>query len=390
MIFRETKLPGIFIVEPERFADERGFFARTWCQDEFAAHGLNPRLVQCNISFNEKKGTLRGMHYQIAPHAEAKLVRCTMGAIYDVALDLRPDSPTFRQWIAVELTAENRRALYIPEGFGHGFQTLVDDTEVLYQMSEFFSPEAARGVRWDDPAFGIMWPGDDRNISDRDRRWPLLTEPYYRTDSIPQEMKTHYSQKFAEFGATPKGVDWGKEEDVRLRYDKMLAVIDWELLDIGKPITLLDVGCGYGGLYSYAQQKGLELQYTGIDVASNMISWAKQHLSTGEFIEGDFMQHDFGKQRFEFIVCNGILTQKLGASLLEMDGFAKMLIRRMFDLCDKSIAFNVMSTYVNFFAPNLYYKHPGEMLGYCLSEISRKARLDHSYGLYEYTLYVCK
>ncbi|MBM4423651.1 MAG: dTDP-4-dehydrorhamnose 3,5-epimerase [Chloroflexi bacterium] len=387
MIFRKTKLSGVFIVEPELLTDERGFFARTWCRDEFAAHGLNPRLAQCNISFNKKAGTLRGMHYQIAPYEEAKLVRCTRGAIYDVVIDLRPDSETFKHWLAVELTAENRRALYIPESFAHGFQTLVDNTEVFYQMSEFYHPEAARGVRWDDPAFGIVWPEAERDISDKDRRWPLFTEPD-RSSPITQEMKTHYSQKFAEFGATSKGVDWSKDEDVRLRYDKMLAVLARDLLDIGKPITLLDVGCGYGGLLAYAQQKGFKLQYTGIDVASNMIHWARQHLENGEFIEGDFMQYGFDERRFEFIVCNGILTQKLGASLLDMDGFAKRLIRRMFDLCSKGIAFNVMSTYVNFFAPNLYYKHPAEMLGYCLSEISRNVRLDHSYGLYEYTLYV--
>ena len=158
MIFRETKLKGAFIIEPERLEDERGLFARTFCEEEFKAHGLNSRVVQCNISFNKKKGTLRGMHYQVAPHEEAKLVRCTRGAIYDVIVDLRPDSPTFKQWVAVELTADNHRMLYIPEGFAHGFQTLEDNTEVFYQMSELYHPESARGVRWDDPVFGIEWP----------------------------------------------------------------------------------------------------------------------------------------------------------------------------------------------------------------------------------------
>jgi len=172
VIFTETRLRGAFIVEPERLADERGFFARTWCQREFEAHGLNPRLVQCNISFNRKKGTLRGMHYQVEPHAEAKLVRCTMGAIYDVIIDLRPESLTFRQWMAVELTAENRKMLYISEGLAHGFQTLEDKTEVFYQMSEFYHPECARGVRWNDPAFGIEWPADERIISVRDQQYP--------------------------------------------------------------------------------------------------------------------------------------------------------------------------------------------------------------------------
>lgn len=172
MIFTETKLKGAFIIAPEKLEDERGFFARTWCQQEFGAHGLNLRMVQCNISFNKNKGTLRGMHYQIAPHEEAKLVRCTMGAIYDVIIDLRPNSPTFKQWIAVELTAQNHQMLYIPEKFAHGFQTLVDNTEVFYQMSEFYHPECARGVRWDDPAFGIQWPLDEVLIlSEQDRNY---------------------------------------------------------------------------------------------------------------------------------------------------------------------------------------------------------------------------
>jgi len=168
MIFTETKLKGAFIIDVEPREDERGFFARSWCADEFRRHGLNSRLVQCNISFNNKRGTLRGIHYQVAPFPEAKLVRCTMGAIYDVIIDLRADSPTFKQWISVELTAENRRALYIPEDFAHGFQTLIDHTEVFYQMSEFYHPECARGLRWDDLAFGIEWPFAPRIISQQD------------------------------------------------------------------------------------------------------------------------------------------------------------------------------------------------------------------------------
>jgi dTDP-4-dehydrorhamnose 3,5-epimerase len=172
MIFIETKLKGAFIIEPERLEDERGFLARSFCQKEFEEHGLNPRVVQCNVSFNKKKGTFRGMHYQTAPYEEAKLVRCTRGAIYDVALDLRPASPTFKQWIGVELTATNRRMLYIPESFAHGFQTLQDDTEVFYQVSEFYHPESAKGVRWNDPVFGFVWPDDIRVISDRDRQCP--------------------------------------------------------------------------------------------------------------------------------------------------------------------------------------------------------------------------
>lgn len=172
MIFTETKLKGAFVIEPERFEDERGFFARTWCQRELEAHGLNSHLVQCSISFNKRKGTLRGMHYQVAPHEEVKLVRCTKGAIYDVVLDLRPESPTFKLHFAIVLTAENRAMLYIPERFAHGFQTLEDNTEVFYQMSAFYAPECARGVRWNDPAFTIEWPPAERIIIERDQNYP--------------------------------------------------------------------------------------------------------------------------------------------------------------------------------------------------------------------------
>ena len=159
MIFRQTKLPGVFEVDIEPRHDDRGFFARCWCREEFEKNGLNSKLVQCSISFNRQRGTLRGMHYQAAPYGEAKLVRCTAGGLYDVVLDLRPEMPTFREWIAVELTPANRKMIYIPEGCAHGFLTLEDDTEVFYQMSEFYHPEAARGVRWNDPAFRIAWPG---------------------------------------------------------------------------------------------------------------------------------------------------------------------------------------------------------------------------------------
>jgi dTDP-4-dehydrorhamnose 3,5-epimerase len=171
MIFKETALKGAFVIEPERLEDERGFFARTWCQHEFEAHGLNPRLAQCNISFSPRHGTLRGMHYQTPPHAEAKLVRCTMGAIYDVIIDLRPESPTFKQHLGVLLTAESRTMLYIPEGFAHGFLTVANNTEIFYQISEFYAPAAARGVRWNDPAFGIQWPAEVQVISERDRAY---------------------------------------------------------------------------------------------------------------------------------------------------------------------------------------------------------------------------
>jgi len=171
MRFIPTHLAGAYLIEPELAADERGFFARTWCQNEFADKGLNPNLVQCNISYNKARGTLRGMHYQKEPHAEAKLVRCTQGAVYDVIIDLRSNSNTFTQWYGVELTDENRKALYVPEGFAHGFITLKDDTEVLYQMSEFFHAEFAAGLRWNDPAFSIQWPIDVKVISERDQNY---------------------------------------------------------------------------------------------------------------------------------------------------------------------------------------------------------------------------
>ncbi len=176
MIFRETPLPGAYVIDIERLEDERGFFARTWCEREYQAHGLNPRLVQCSISFNKVKGTLRGMHYQLPPFAEAKVVRCTRGAIYDVIIDLRRESPTFRQHFGITLTPENRSMLYVPEGFAHGLLTLADETEVLYLISEFYAPEYARGVRWNDPAFGIAWPGPVRVISARDANYPDFAE----------------------------------------------------------------------------------------------------------------------------------------------------------------------------------------------------------------------
>lgn len=174
MQFVQTRLPGVFEILPDVHSDHRGFFARTWCQKEFEAHGLNPRLVQCSISFNERKGTLRGMHFQAAPHAEAKLVRCTQGAIYDVVLDLRTGSPTYKEWVGAYLTAHNHNALYVPEGCAHGFVTLEDQTEVFYQMSEFYEPDAARGLRWNDPAFGINWPLEAEVISERDAAYPAF------------------------------------------------------------------------------------------------------------------------------------------------------------------------------------------------------------------------
>ncbi len=176
MRFIPTELKDAYIIEPEPREDNRGFFARVWAQDEFAAHGLVDRVVQMNLSYNRVAGTLRGMHFQHAPYAETKLVRCIRGAIYDVIIDLRPDSPTFKRWIGVRLTAANRLALYVPEGFAHGFQTLEDETEVFYQVSQFYTPSAEGGVRYDDPAFGIEWPLPVTEMSEKDKRWPLWVD----------------------------------------------------------------------------------------------------------------------------------------------------------------------------------------------------------------------
>ena len=173
MTYKETKIPGVIIIEIDRIEDERGFFARTWDEREAKEHGIRLKTVQCNTSFNTRKGTLRGMHYQEKPYEEAKLVRCTQGALYDVVLDLRRNSPSYRQWVSIELTAENRRTVYIPEGLAHGFQTLVDNTEVFYQMGEYFHPGSALSVRFDDPAFNITWPEvSKRFISEKDRSYP--------------------------------------------------------------------------------------------------------------------------------------------------------------------------------------------------------------------------
>ena len=173
MIFTETDLAGAYLIDLEPRTDERGFFARAWCRREFEEHGLSVELVQCNISYSALPGTLRGMHFQMHPHGEAKVVRCTHGELYDVIIDLRPESPTYLQWTGVELNGENRRMLYIPEGFAHGYQTLVAGTEAFYQVSEYYRPEAESGVRWDDPVFSITWPDAERRIiSRKDRMWP--------------------------------------------------------------------------------------------------------------------------------------------------------------------------------------------------------------------------
>ncbi len=179
MIFKEIPFPGVYIIEIEPMCDERGFFARSYCRREFEAHGLNPDLVQCSISFNRKKGTLRGMHYQAPPHEEAKIVRCITGAIYDVVIDLRPGSPAYKRWYALELRSsgppeapDRYRMLYVPEGFAHGYQTLEDNTELLYQIAEYYHPETARGIRWNDAAFQIPWPLPNPVMSEKDRNYP--------------------------------------------------------------------------------------------------------------------------------------------------------------------------------------------------------------------------
>jgi len=173
--YTELGLKGSYVISLEQLSDERGFFARTWDESEFKAHGLDPRVVQCNVSFNAKRGTLRGMHYQRPPHEETKLVRCTRGRIFDVLVDLRPGSPTKLQWKGVELTAENRLMLYVPKGFAHGYQTLEDNSEVSYQVSEFYHPESEGRLVWNDPAVGIEWPVNEIVISEKDRSAPRLT-----------------------------------------------------------------------------------------------------------------------------------------------------------------------------------------------------------------------
>lgn len=172
MKFSPTPLSECTVIDVQELSDERGFFARAWCRKEMEQAGLNARLCQANLSFNHVKGTLRGMHYQVEPHGEAKLVRCTRGAIVDVAVDIRPGSPTFGQWVAEELSADNHRMLYVPLGFAHGFQTLLDDTEVFYLVSEFYTPGAERGIRYDDPRFGVSWPLPVSRISEKDASWP--------------------------------------------------------------------------------------------------------------------------------------------------------------------------------------------------------------------------
>jgi dTDP-4-dehydrorhamnose 3,5-epimerase len=173
MRFVPLELAGAYLIELEPHRDDRGFFARTWCRDEFAGHGLDPSIAQCSTSRNARAGTLRGLHFQRPPHAETKLVRCTRGAIFDVIVDLRPESSTRAAWFGAELTEELGNAMYVPEGFAHGFQTLTDDAEVFYMISKPYMPDAAGGVRWDDPAFGIDWPEEaERTISERDRDWP--------------------------------------------------------------------------------------------------------------------------------------------------------------------------------------------------------------------------
>jgi len=173
VIFTETKLKGAFIIDLKKLEDERGFFARAWCKQEFEDHGLNPAFVQCNLSFNKKQNTLRGMHFQHEPYAEVKIVRCTKGAVFDVIVDLRPGSSTYLSWVGVELTEENHKMLYVPENFAHGYQTLSDNTEVLYQVSQFYTPKAEGGVRFNDPAFGISWPETEKIvISEKDSSWP--------------------------------------------------------------------------------------------------------------------------------------------------------------------------------------------------------------------------
>jgi dTDP-4-dehydrorhamnose 3,5-epimerase len=184
MLFNLTPLGGAYTIDFEKSGDDRGFFARLFCAREFRQAGLETQYVQVNDSFSAKRGTLRGMHYQLPPAAEVKLVRCIRGALNDVIVDLRPDSPTFKQWFGVELTADNRRMMYVPRGFGHGFMTLAEDTEVLYLVSAFYTPEHERGLRYNDENLGIKWPASPTEISDKDRNWPDLDPKYHGLDRM--------------------------------------------------------------------------------------------------------------------------------------------------------------------------------------------------------------
>jgi dTDP-4-dehydrorhamnose 3,5-epimerase len=173
MIFTETELKGAYVIEPEKYQDERGYFARVFCENEFKFHGIKLNMVQSNIGFSRKKGTIRGLHYQVYPHAEVKLIRCISGSIFDVIIDLRPESPTYKQWFGIELNSKNSQMLLVPENFAHGYQSLVDNTEVFYLVSQFYTADAERGVRWDDPLFKIQWPEMIHPIiSEKDKSWP--------------------------------------------------------------------------------------------------------------------------------------------------------------------------------------------------------------------------
>ena len=173
MIFHKTKLENAYVIELEKIRDHRGYFSRAWCSKEFLEYGLNPNIVQTNLSSNKRKGTLRGLHYQVAPYSETKTIRCLKGSIYHVIVDLRPESPTYLKWIGVNLTAENKRMLYVPESFAHGYQSLEDNSESIYSVSEYYAPESARGIRWNDPFFDIEWPINDNIIlSEQDKNWP--------------------------------------------------------------------------------------------------------------------------------------------------------------------------------------------------------------------------
>jgi len=208
-----------------------------------------------------------------------------------------------------------------------------------------------------------------------------------RMDDIVSALRGHYSRAFATHGPTARGVDWGTAADVELRYEKMLAVIDPARTPASQPVSLLDAGCGYGGLWQLIQNRALPVAYTGFDVCDNMIDWARAHQTGADFVLGDVMT-DGAPGSFDYVVANGILTQKLETTIAAMDIFAQRLVRRMFELCRVGVAFNIMTTKVNFAAPNLYYRNPAEFLAWCQAEITPQAKLDHAYPLYEYTIYL--
>lgn len=258
MIFERTELKSAFIIKLDTIADDRGFFTRTWCKEEFEKHGLNSNLVQCNLAYNKKKGTLRGMHYQISPYEETKLVRCIKGSIYDVIIDLRSDSETYKEWIGVKLTASNRKMIYVPEGFAHGYQTLEDDTEVLYQVTQFYHPEAEMGLRWDDKAFNVNWPIKQNVIlSSKDK----LHSDYF------EEMNNKLTKKIVFWGATGHSIVL---HDLIANYNMELAALFDNNKEVNSPFENIDIYYGKDGFEMWHQKHKNEKFFFSVAIGGAM------------------------------------------------------------------------------------------------------------------------